>query len=152
MMKGFKVQGSKFNVVLLTAILSLCALTATARAQTPPKLTVTWTDNSGKNPAVNDQESGFRVERNLNGGPFTLLPGDSPIVGVTTGADVQSYIDTTVMADNNVDNKYCYRVQAVNSAGSSGWATTATPGVTDCGIIPKRVLVIPADPSGQLVQ
>ncbi len=125
------------------------AWAAQSRAE---EATISWTDNSGKNPLVNDQEYGFRLERNLNGGPFTLLPGDSPIVGVTTSADVQIYTDTTLTADNNVDNKYCYRVQAVNFVGSSGWASTATPGITDCKVIPRRLLVIPIDPAGLLVK
>ena len=125
---------------VLLAIL-LLAITATAQAQTA---TVTWTDNSGKIATINDQETGFQVERNLNGGTFGLL--------VTTAADSQFYLDATVTADNSVDNRYCYKVRAVNLAGASGYADTATPGTTDCKVIPRRVLVIPASPSGQLVK
>lgn len=125
---------------IIFAILLLAWATA-AQAQTA---TVTWTDNSGKVATVNDQETGFQVERNFNGGAFSLL--------VTTAADSQFYLDATVTADNSVDNKYCYKVRAVNLAGASGYADTATPGTTDCKVIPRRVLVIPASPTGQLVK
>lgn len=105
---------------------------------------LTWIDNSGNNPAVNDQETGFQIERNLNGGVFGLI--------TTTAVNVQTFTDTTLVADNTVDNRYCYRVRAVNAAGVSAWATTATPGVTDCKVVPKRILVIPAGPTGLLVK
>lgn len=119
----------------------MLALTSQAWAASA---TIAWTDNSGNNPAINDEETGFQVERNLNGGVFALL--------ATTAADVQTFIDNTLTADNSVDNKFCYRVRAVNAAGNSAYASTATPGTTDCKIIPKNILVIPANPSGELVK
>ena len=125
----------------LLATIFFLALASAAQAQTA---TVTWTDNAGKTPTVNDQETGFQIERSLNGGAFSLL--------VTTAADSQFYLDATVAADNSVDNKYCYKVRAVNLAGASGYADTATPGTTDCKVIPRRVLVVPAGPTGMLVK
>lgn len=138
-MKTF-INLKQFFLTLMQLFLFLAWATV-AGAETA---TVTWTDNSGKNPVVNDQESGFEIYRNLNGDAFTLI--------VTTAADSQFYSDATLTADNAVDNRYCYRVRAVNAAGVSGYADTATPGTTDCKVIPRRVLVIPANPSGQLVK
>jgi len=125
-------------------VLCACAVILFAAQALAEQANVTWVDNSGKNPAINDQESGFPIERNLNGGAFGLL--------VTVAADSQFYLDSTLFADNAVDNKFCYRVRAINSAGASGFASTATPGVSDCKVVPKRILVIPADPSGTLVK
>lgn len=121
---------------------ALCVLGASiAEAQTA---TVSWIDNSGKNPTINDEETGFQVERNLNGGAFALLG--------TTAPDAQTFVDNTLFADNVVDNKFCYRVRAINTAGASAYATTATPGTTDCKIVPRRPIIVPSDPNGLLVQ
>ena len=76
------------------------------------QLTLGWVDNS-------TTEDGFRIERGpAITGPFAPL--------VTVGANVTSYVDVG-LADGAT---YCYRVQAYNSAGSSGYsnaqcATTA---------------------------
>ena len=103
--------------------------------------TVTFTDQS-------DNELGFRIERNLNGGAFTALPLALPSNGV--GLTV-SVLDTTLVQSSTQDNKYCYRALAYNSAGDSPFATTATPGVTDCKTI-ARLIVIPTGPAGLLVK
>ena len=103
--------------------------------------TVTFTDQS-------DNETGFRIERNLNGGAFTALPLALPSNGV--GLTV-SVLDTTLVQSSTQDNRYCYRALAYNSAGDSPFATTATPGVTDCKTI-ARLIVIPTGPAGLLVK
>ena len=67
----------------------------------PGYVTVSWTDNS-------DDETGFRVERREDDGPWSEL--------ATTAANVESYTDASVVRDQI----YGYRVFAFNGAGSSG--------------------------------
>jgi hypothetical protein len=126
------------NIVKACALWCALAVSTSALAA---DATITFTDNS-------DNESGFRVERNLNGGAFAPLPLALPSNGV--GLTV-SVLDTTLAQSSAADNRYCYRVVAFNSAGDSAFATTATPGVTDCKTIP-RLIVIPSGPTGLLVK
>jgi hypothetical protein len=112
--------------------------------------TITFIDNAGANPpAVNDVEDGFRIQRNLNGGAFAtigaIVPA-SPGVGLTI-----QVTDTTLVESPTIANKYCYRVVAFNIKGDSPFATTATPGVTDCKTL-AQLIAIPAGPTGLLVQ
>lgn len=112
---------------------------------------ISFTDNSGSgiDPKVNDRELGFRVQRSLNNGPFTDVvtipesPGAGAIVQVT---------DTTLVANPAVVNKYCYRVVAFNEFGNSAFATTQTPGVTDCRIISMLITLVPTGPAGLLIK
>ena len=123
----------------LFVIASLFALLFTLAAFTnihAADATITFTDNA-------NNEQGFRIERNLNGGAFAPL--------ATLGADITMMVDTTLVQSTTADNKYCYRVMAFNTAGDSPYAMTQTQGVTDCKIIP-RLVTIPSGPSGLLVQ
>ena len=112
-----------------------CALAASTSALAADA-TVSFTDNS-----IN--EDGFRVERNLNGGAFAPL--------ATLAVNINQFIDTTLTQSATTDNKFCYRVLAFNTAGVSGFANTATPGVSDCKVVPMLV-TIPIGPSGLLVK
>jgi hypothetical protein len=123
----------KLSVLLFVLAASTSALAADA--------TITFQDNA-------DNETGFRIERNLNGGAYTPLPVALPSNGV--GLTV-SVLDTTLVQSTSADNKYCYQAVAFNTAGDSPFATTATPGVTDCKVIP-RLIVIPTGPAGLLVK
>ncbi len=78
---------------------------AAATLQAGPQILVAWTDSS-------TNETGFVIQRSVNGGAFATL--------VTTSANITSYTDTTVTPGNT----YQYRVAAVNAAGSSAYATT----------------------------
>jgi hypothetical protein len=126
-------RGVKLFAILLSVVVSTSALAADA--------TITFQDNA-------DNETGFRIERNLNGGAFAPLPVVLPSNGV--GLTV-SVLDTTLVQSTSADNKYCYRAVAFNTAGDSPLATTATPGTTDCKVIP-RLIVIPTGPTGLLVK
>ncbi|MCA1571290.1 MAG: fibronectin type III domain-containing protein, partial [Chloroflexi bacterium] len=68
------------------------------------RIDLSWTDNSG-------DETGFQVRRAIDDGsafgPFSTI--------FTTAANVTSYSDTTVAADN----RYRYHVRATNAAGDS---------------------------------
>lgn len=78
-----------------------------ATLQAGPQALLTWTDNS-------TNESGFVIERSVNGGIFSVL--------AQVGAGVVTYIDTTISSGST----FTYRVKAVNSAGSSAYSNTAS--------------------------
>jgi FtsP/CotA-like multicopper oxidase with cupredoxin domain len=79
-----------------------------AAAQAPgPRINLTWSDNSSN-------ETGFVIERSVNGAAFVPL--------TTVAANVRNYADTTVAASTT----YQYRVAAVNAAGQSAYATSAS--------------------------
>jgi hypothetical protein len=115
---------SMFNKLFLIAVLLFPASLLAAEA------TLTWTDNS-------NNEDGFTIERQLNGGPFTFL--------FSTGANIVTVTDATLQQSNTTDNNYCWRALAFNSAGKSAFSNTA------CATIPKLVTV-PAAPSNLTVQ
>jgi FtsP/CotA-like multicopper oxidase with cupredoxin domain len=83
----------------------------TATLQAGPMIRLTWTDND-------TNETGFVVERAVNGGAFSTLATVAP--KNNTGS--VSYTDTAVIAGNTYD----YRVKAVNGGGSSAYSNTAT--------------------------
>ena len=71
------------------------------------QLALTWQDNS------NDEDN-FAIERKTGtSGTYTQI--------TLVAADSSSYVDTTVTRGIN----YCYRVQAVNSAGASAYTNEA---------------------------
>ena len=111
-----------------TFILTLLflAFVGMAQAATPTQkatINLSWTDNS-----LN--EDGFRIERgSLPAGPFSLL--------TTVGANVTAYSDV-INADAG-GTQYCYRVQAYNAAGQSGFSNVA------CGTSP--IINVPVPPS-----
>ncbi|MBU1412687.1 fibronectin type III domain-containing protein [Myxococcota bacterium] len=85
----------------------------TATATSPTEVRLAWTDNS-------DDETGFIVERSLDGVTFAEL--------TTPGADATSVNDTGVAPETT----YFYRVRATNADGDSDWSNVAevtTPAV-----------------------
>lgn len=108
------------KLLILLAALLLSATNVFAQA------TVTWTDNS-------TNETGFSLERSLNGGLFAVI---APAIA----ANVVTYTDTTAIGSNLRDNIYCYRVQAFNSAGKSPYSNSS------CKTIPK-LAAVPNAPS-----
>jgi titin len=76
-----------------------------------------WTDNS-------NNELNFRIERSVNGGPFTLL--------MNVGANSVTYTNTGLTSGTS----YSYRVAATNAAGTSAFAGPITV-----------VIAVPAAPS-----
>jgi len=103
--------------LLLAAVMAL-ALGAEANAQTclqrsltdPLTLTLNWVDNA-------DNETGFVVERKLNGGTFDVLIS-------ITGGNITQYVDSTVNRAL-VANTYTYRVKAFNDVGPSPYSNEA---------------------------
>jgi FtsP/CotA-like multicopper oxidase with cupredoxin domain len=96
-------------------------LTATLLAG--PQVSLTWRDNA-------TNETGFVVERAVNGGAFAQVaaPGPRNRTGNVT------WVDTTVVGGNT----YAYRVKAMNGSTSSAYSNTATI------VVPA----LPAAPSG----
>jgi hypothetical protein len=81
--------------------------TVLAPIAAPAQLTLTWQDNS------NDEDD-FAIERKTGtNGAYSQI--------ASVAADVTSYVDTNV----NSGATYCYRVQAVNSAGASDFSNEA---------------------------
>jgi hypothetical protein len=85
-------------------------------------INLTWADAS-------TNEGGFRIERATGGGSFSLV--------ASLGANTTSYVNTGLTAAT----AYSYRVQAYNTAGSSGYSNTATATTSP-------VTTPPAMPSG----
>lgn len=81
----------------------------TANLQSGPRVSLSWRDNA-------TNESGFVVERAMNGGAFAQIA--TPPARANTG--------TVTMVDNSVSlgNTYDYRVKAVNVAGTSAQSNT----------------------------
>jgi len=121
------------SVLLTATALLLALLYGIAGAQTciqadlthPNQATLTWQDNSS-------DETGFVLERSLNGGAFTAL---APIAANTTQA-----VDTTVVR-STVPNTYTYRLKAVNGTLSSAFTSPAC-------ITFAPLLTAPTAPSG----
>jgi len=94
---------------LLSLILGLIALAVGLNAA---ELRLNWQDNS-------DNESGFLIERSIDGGSEFLII-DQTLVNEET------YLDTGLIGDT----EYWYRVRAYNSFGNSG-ATNVASAITN---------------------
>ncbi|MEJ7607739.1 MAG: fibronectin type III domain-containing protein, partial [Bryobacteraceae bacterium] len=81
------------------------SLTATVASAT--QINLAWSDNSGN-------ETGFRIERSINGGVFSLI--------ASVGANVTTYSNTGLSASTT----YAYRVRAYTSMADSPYSNTAT--------------------------
>lgn len=77
-----------------------------AVAASATRINLSWSDNS-------HTETGFKVERSINGSPFTQI--------AAVGANVINYSNTGLSAST----KYYYRVRAYNSTGASAYSNTA---------------------------
>ena len=79
----------------------------TIAAPSAAQLTLTWQDNS-------TNENNFAIERKTGtGGTYAQI--------AMVAANIASYVDTSVTRGVT----YCYRVQAVNSAGASAYTNEA---------------------------
>jgi len=89
------------------SILFLAALLIAAESHAIDAV-LKWQDNS-------TNEDGFTVERKLNAGSYAPF-------AAALGANVVTFTDSTLVSDPMVDNIYCYRVKAFNTAGSSAFS------------------------------
>ena len=100
---------------LLTVPAAPISLTATAQPR-GPVVNLSWRDRASN-------ETGFVVERAMNGGAFAQIAA----LGARSGVNgTVSYADLAVVAGNT----YAYRVKAVRGGLSSGYANTVTVYVT----------------------
>jgi len=129
------------KIVLLTATTLLLALLyGLAQAQTcvqadlthATQVTLTWQDNA-------TNETGFVLERQLNGGSFAAL---APIA-----ANITQVIDTTVVRDPLITNTYTYRLKAV-IVPTSGATLSSTYSNLACIAFLPPPAAPPAAPSG----
>ncbi len=100
------------NTVSIGVSSPIAAPTNLAAQLNGSKVTLTWRDNS-------TNETGFRVERSVNGAAFTTLANVAAKAG--SGTNV-SYPDTTVTSGNTYD----YRVRAVLNTTLSAYPNPVT--------------------------
>lgn len=108
---GSNLPANAIGGAVVTPPAAPTGLSATAAACN--QINLSWTDNA-------DNESGFKIERSLNGSTFSQL--------ATVGANVTAYSDTTVAESTT----YWYRVRATNSAGDSAYSNTASASTPTC--------------------
>jgi titin len=92
----------------------------TATLQSGPKINLAWTDNSSN-------ESGFTLQRSVNGGAFLTL--------ANLGPNVTSYVDSAL----TIGNTYTYQVAATNQYGSSAYSNTASVPVPTVPVAPSNL-------------
>ncbi len=100
---GSSAYSNSVSVTLLAPPAAPTNLVATLLAN-PTRIRLTWLDNA-------TTETGFVVERSVNGGPFAMLT----TVPARNGTGSVTYTTNTVTSGNI----YSYRVVAINGAGSS---------------------------------
>jgi len=74
---------------------------------------LTWIDNN-----TTPSETGFVVERQLNGGAFTVL-------AASLAANIVSYTDSTAVGSTAQANTYCYRVKTFDATQQTAYSNTA---------------------------
>jgi FtsP/CotA-like multicopper oxidase with cupredoxin domain len=83
----------------------------TAALQSGPRVSLSWTDRA-------TNESGFVVERSVDGGAFAQIAAPA----ARSGTGTVTYVDPTVTPGAT----YAYRVAAVNAVDRSAYSNTAT--------------------------
>lgn len=92
-----------------------------AAVQSGPSIVLSWNDTA-------TDESGFVLERSVNGGVFAAL-ATRP---ARTGTGAMTYTDAEVMPGGS----YAYRVKAMNGIVSSTWCESATVAVSEIPAAP----------------
>ncbi|MBI5034042.1 MAG: multicopper oxidase domain-containing protein [Chloroflexi bacterium] len=106
-------------------VLSIVAAPTNLQAQllgNPLRIRLSWMDNA-------TNETGFRVERSVNGGAFVEIAAP----GRRTGTGTATYTNSGITAGNT----YAYRVRAANGGMFSNYSNTVTV-----------IVALPAAPSG----
>ncbi|MCJ7741789.1 MAG: multicopper oxidase domain-containing protein, partial [Methanoregula sp.] len=117
--------GSNLALFGTAAVTSPAAPTnLTATLQNGPQIGLTWRDN-----AVN--ETGFVIERTVDGGVFTVLT----TVSSRTSTGSVSYTDTAVAPAHT----YQYRVAAINPVGKSAYSNIVNVPVPDIPNAPTNL-------------
>ena len=111
----------KISPILFLAAISILFVCPPTLSRAADSATLRWSDNS-------NNEMGFRIERNANGGTFIEI--------AATGQNITSVVDPVL----NPDTQYCYRVRAFNQFGNSAYTNTAcikTPPTPPAGTPPN---------------
>ncbi len=99
---------SRVNQVINTTPPPAAPTALSATTISNSQINLSWTDNSGTN------ETGFEVERSLDGSTWTLV--------ATTGQNVNSYSNTGLLGAT----PYSYRVRAINAGGGSAYTNVSS--------------------------
>jgi hypothetical protein len=91
-----------------------------ASASSSSNINLSWVDNS-------DNETGFDIERSLNGSTWSLI--------TTVASNVSSYANSGLTASTT----YYYRVRAKNTAGNSSYTNTASATTQAGGSTPVTI-------------
>ena len=128
-LSGKMVTGGRLNAHGTLLQLSAPAAPTALAASTvgASEIALSWTDNAGN-------ESGFRIERSLNGVDFNTV--------ATVGANVTTFRDSGLAASTT----YTYRVAAFNGTGASGYSNTASATTT------AAAATVPAAPGSLAAQ
>jgi hypothetical protein len=113
------------NVVQVNAVPPPAAPTSlNVTLQTGPQIRVRFNDNA-------NNETGFIVQRSMNGGAFAQVNAPGPSNG--TGGTV-TWTDVAVLPGNS----YSYQVAAVNAGGPSAWVTSGLVAVPTLPLAPSN--------------
>ncbi len=101
--KSLKIPFVFLNKALIRCSLTILTFGVFTLTATAGQLILSWTDNS-------NNESGFKIERAIEGESFTQIG--------TVGANITNFTDTSVTSFTT----YNYRVRAYNSSGNSDYS------------------------------
>ena len=107
---------SAWSIPIIVTTVPAVPTSLACEVQAGPVVALSWSDNA-------TNETGFVVERSVNGGtfaPLTALPAQP-----ATGTGLVSFADTEVAPGSS----YGYRIEAVNEDGASAWSPTSTVAV-----------------------
>lgn len=105
--QGAFVVTDTFHVLVINVPAGIGSSKITTGASAGQGIQVTWTNSSGI-------ETGYRIERSVNGGAFALL--------TTTAANATSYLDQKAGLTNG--DVYAYRIKSCSAAGCSAASGT----------------------------
>jgi fibronectin type 3 domain-containing protein len=119
-----------YSNIVLTNTAPGAPTNLTATLQNGGLIRLTWRDNA-------TNETGFQVERSLNGGAYAVIATAGPAGGSGTTA---VYTDATALASNS----YSYRVKAVRLGSSSAYSNVASVTLPALPAAPTGLTALPA--------
>jgi len=121
-------------LLFLTVGLTHAQTCVQADVSHPTQAVATWKDNSG-------DETGFVLERSLNGGVFSA-------VAASLAANLTTYTDSTVVRDPVATNTYTYRIKAIKALADGSILSSPYAAETPCISFLPPPPSPPAAPSG----
>lgn len=123
--KAFNTAGASANsntVIVIVPSIPATPSRLVSALLTGAQIRLTWRDNA-------TNETGFEIQRSMNGGVFTTLANPGP--RVTTGN--VTYTDITAVAGNS----YSYKVRALNGVVVSAFSNTASVNIPSVPVAPS---------------